>query len=70
VLFLLYRKFVLCGAKFGEAKLREAQLDKVPYMIIVGQREVDAGEISVRSRDRGDLGSMPVSQFMESLQRG
>ncbi len=51
-------------------KIREAQLDKVPYMIIVGQKEVDAGEISVRSRDRGDLGSMPISQFMEILQRG
>ncbi len=51
-------------------KIREAQLDKVPYMIIVGQKEVDAGEISVRSRDHGDLGSMPISQFMEISQRG
>lgn len=49
-------------------KIREAQLDKVPYMLIIGQKEVDAGEISVRSRDRGDVGSMSVSKFIEDLQ--
>ena len=49
-------------------KIREAQLDKVPYMIIIGQKEADAGNISVRSRERGDEGSMLVSQFLESLQ--
>jgi threonyl-tRNA synthetase len=49
-------------------KIREAQLDKVPYMIIIGQKEVDAGEISVRNRDHGDVGSMLISQFIESLQ--
>lgn len=48
-------------------KIREAQLDKVPYMIIVGQKEIDAAEISVRSRDDGDLGSMGIGQFMERL---
>ena len=49
-------------------KIREAQLDKVPYMLIIGQKEADAGEISVRSRDRGDVGSMSVSKFIEDLQ--
>ncbi len=48
-------------------KIREAQLDKVPYMLIIGQKEVDAEEVSVRSRDRGDLGSMSVSKFIEDL---
>ena len=48
-------------------KIREAQLDKVPYMIIVGQKEIDDAEISVRSRDEGDLGSMGIGQFMEKL---
>ena len=48
-------------------KVREAQLDKVPYMIIVGQKEMDAGEISVRSRDVGDMGSIGVEQFIERL---
>lgn len=49
-------------------KIREAQLDKVPYMIIIGQKEADAGKISVRSRERGDVGSMLIPQFLESLQ--
>lgn len=48
-------------------KIREAQLDKVPYMIIIGQKEVEAGEISVRSRDRGDMGSMLVLQLVEQF---
>lgn len=37
------------------------------YMIIIGQKEVDAGEISVRSRDQGDVGSMSVVQLIERL---
>ena len=49
-------------------KIREAQLDKVPYMLIIGQKEVDAGEISVRSRDCGDKGSMLITQFIGNLQ--
>ena len=48
-------------------KIREAQLDKVPYMVIVGQKEMDANEISVRKRDDGDMGSIGVVQFIEKL---
>uniref|UniRef100_UPI0040567F9E threonine--tRNA ligase n=1 Tax=Acetatifactor sp. TaxID=1872090 RepID=UPI0040567F9E len=48
-------------------KIREAQLDKVPYMIIIGQKEVENQEVSVRSRDQGDLGSSNISRFIESL---
>lgn len=48
-------------------KIREAQLDKVPYMVIVGQKEMDANEISVRGRDDGDRGSLGVVQFIEKL---
>ncbi len=48
-------------------KIREAQLDRVPYMIILGQKEVDTGEVSVRSRDAGDLGSMVASEFIAKL---
>lgn len=50
-------------------KIREAQLDKVPYMIIIGQKEVDAGEISVRKRDAGDMGSMNMGQFIDRLEK-
>lgn len=49
-------------------KIREAQLDKVPYMIIVGQKEMENGEISVRKRDEGDLGSMEMRQFCAILE--
>lgn len=48
-------------------KIREAQLDKVPYMLILGQKEMDAGEISVRKRDEGDLGNMGMQQFISLL---
>lgn len=45
-------------------KIREAQLDKVPYMIIVGQKEAEKGEISVRKRDVGDIGSIDIPGFI------
>lgn len=48
-------------------KIREAQLQKVPYMLIVGDREVEAGEVSVRSRDEGDLGSEGLEAFVERM---
>ncbi len=50
-------------------KIREAQLDKVPYMLIIGQKEADSREVSVRSRDRGDLGSSSIGQLLENLQK-
>jgi threonyl-tRNA synthetase len=43
------------------AKIRKAQLQKVPYMLVVGDREQEAGEVSVRLRSGDDLGSMPVA---------
>lgn len=49
-------------------KIREAQLDKVPYMLIIGQKEVDSGAVSVRKRDDGDIGSMGISEFVQRLQ--
>lgn len=49
-------------------KIREAQLDKVPYMIIIGQKEMEEERISVRKRDQGDLGNMSVLHFIQSLQ--
>ena len=45
-------------------KIREAQLQKVPYMLVLGDREVETGEVSVRTRTGGDQGSMPVAQFL------
>ncbi len=48
-------------------KIREAQLQKVPYMLVVGQREADAGKVAVRHRKRGDEGPKPVEQVIARL---
>lgn len=50
-------------------KIRAAQLEKVPYMLIVGEKEENERNVSVRSRDRGDLGSKEIAKFIESLQK-
>ncbi len=47
------------------AKIRKAQLDKVPFMLVVGGRDAAAGVVSVRSRTEGDLGAMTLEQFTE-----
>ncbi len=47
-------------------KIREAQLQKVPYMLVVGDREVEQGAVAVRSRAGGDQGSRPVEEFIAS----
>jgi threonyl-tRNA synthetase len=46
-------------------KIRDAQLQKVPYMLVVGDREAESGCVSVRHRKHGDLGAKPVDQFIE-----
>ena len=48
-------------------KIRNAQMMKVPYMLVVGDREMEAGAVAVRQRDGGDLGAMPVADFQEFL---
>ena len=48
-------------------KIRTARLERVPYMLIVGEKEVESNSVSVRKRDIGDLGSMTVSQLREML---
>ena len=45
-------------------KIREAQMQKIPYMLIIGDREAEAGLVSVRSRKDGDLGTMSVADFL------
>lgn len=46
-------------------KIRSAQMEKVPYMLIVGQKEEESGTVSVRSRDDGDLGSQDLDVFVQ-----
>jgi threonyl-tRNA synthetase len=47
-------------------KIREAQLQKVPYMLVVGDREAAEGTVAVRSRTGGDLGARPIDDFIAS----
>jgi len=49
------------------AKIREATLQKIPYMIIIGEKEVNNKKITVRTREGKDLGQLEVNQFIESL---
>jgi threonyl-tRNA synthetase len=46
-------------------KIRDAELRKVPYMLVVGDQEAEAGEVAVRRHREGDLGSSPVGAFAE-----
>jgi threonyl-tRNA synthetase len=49
-------------------KIREGQLQKVPYMLVVGNREMAEGSVAVRSRDQGDLGAMGLDEFAARLE--
>jgi threonyl-tRNA synthetase len=51
------------------AKVRKAQMQKIPYMLIVGDREVEAGTVAVRLRSEEDLGPKPVDQFIAMVQK-
>jgi threonyl-tRNA synthetase len=48
-------------------KIREAQMKKIPYMVVVGDREAESDTVSVRSRGGGDLGSMTLAAFLEKI---
>ncbi|MHB0998998.1 MAG: threonine--tRNA ligase [Armatimonadota bacterium] len=48
-------------------KIREAQVEKIPYMLVVGDREAEAGIVSVRQREAGDLGAMSVEDFVARI---
>lgn len=48
-------------------KIREAQLQKIPYMLVVGPREADAGQVSVRNRKHGDMGVKRTEEFLENV---
>jgi threonyl-tRNA synthetase len=50
-----------------QAKIRDAQLQKVPYMLVIGGKEEQASSVSVRHRAKGDLGPRPFAQFLQDL---
>lgn len=50
-------------------KIREAQLHKIPYMLVVGDREQEAGAVAVRSRSKGDLGAVSIDDLIRQLKK-
>jgi len=52
-----------------QAKIRDAQLQKIPYMLVVGGKEAEAGTVAVRHRSKGDLGPRPLAQFLSDLKQ-
>ena len=54
----------LRSEKIG-AKIRDAQMQKVPFMLILGDREMEQGQVAVRERSKGDIGVMSLGEFME-----
>jgi threonyl-tRNA synthetase len=50
-----------------QAKIRDAQLQKIPYMLVLGGKEAEAGTVAVRHRTQGDLGPRPLAQFIADL---
>ena len=49
------------------AKIRNARLDRVPYMLVIGQREAEEGTVAVRHRDKEDLGAKPLGEFIAEI---
>jgi len=52
-----------------QAKIRDAQMQKIPYMLVVGGKEAEAGTVSVRHQSKGDLGPRPLAEFLADLRK-
>jgi len=63
-----YRVEVDSRSERMNAKIRDAQLQKIPYMLVVGDREAEAGAVSVRLRSEENLGAMPVEELLTKIQ--
>lgn len=68
----IYRRLIDAGIRVEKGfeneklgfKIRQAQLQKIPYMLVIGDREMDAGQISPRQRDGKNLGAMKIEEFI------
>ncbi len=58
----------LRSEKIG-AKIRDAQMQKVPFMLVLGDREMQESKVAVRERTKGDIGAMSLDEFMEMARR-
>ena len=54
--------------KIGK-KIRDAQLERIPYMLVVGEQEAESGEVAVRRRNEGDIGKMKIEDFIALCQK-
>jgi len=50
-----------------QSKIRDAQMQKIPYMLIIGGREVENNQVSIRQRDNQDLGAMDFDKFLKTI---
>jgi len=50
-------------------KIRDAQLQKIPYMLVVGDREVESDSVSVRNRKHGDQGAQKIDEFLAGIRK-
>ena len=58
----------LRSEKIGK-KIRDAQLEKVPYMLVIGEAEAESGEVAVRQRGKGDIGKMKIDEFIALVKK-
>ena len=58
----------LKSEKIG-AKIRDAQMQKIPFMLVLGDREMEQGIVAVRERSKGDIGVMPINDFVEMARK-
>ena len=56
-----------CGSEKIGAKIRDAQLEKIPVMLVVGGKEVETGTVSYRDRIDGDLGALPINEAVRRI---
>ena len=64
-----FRVSIDAGSEKMGAKIRRAQVEKIPYMLVIGAREAEAGTVSFRGRQTGDIGAMSVDAFIETLRK-
>ena len=58
----------LKSEKIG-AKIRDAQMQKIPFMLVLGDREMEQGIVAVRERSKGDIGVMSINDFVEMARK-
>jgi threonyl-tRNA synthetase len=51
------------------AKIRDAQMQKIPYMLVVGDREAESGAVSIRLRSEENLGALPIEEFISQAKK-